>query len=65
MLLPGAGVPKGHLYSLPEPERKAIAHEYIQWALAAGIVRPTSSPAGDVFFFAEKDKTASNICCIK
>ncbi|KAI3372624.1 hypothetical protein L3Q82_023103, partial [Scortum barcoo] len=43
------------LYSLSAPERKAMG-VYINDSLAAGIIRPSSSPAG--FFFVEKrDKT--------
>lgn len=56
-LLPGTAPPKGRLYSLSIPERKAT-DEYIQGALSAGIIRPSSSPAGAGFFFVEKkDKT--------
>lgn len=56
-LFPGTAPPKGRLYSLSIPERKAM-EEYIQGALSAGIIRPSSSPAGAGFFFVEKkDKT--------
>ncbi|KAM3623773.1 uncharacterized protein V6R79_015393, partial [Siganus canaliculatus] len=50
-LLPGTTPPKGRLYSLSEPERKAM-EAYISSSLAAGIIRPSSSPAGAGFFFA-------------
>ena len=56
-LLSGTFPPKGHLYSLSAPERKAM-DIYIKDSLAAGIIRPSSSPAGAGFFFVEKkDKT--------
>ena len=56
-LLPGTSPPKGRLYSLSEPERKAM-ETYINDSLAAGLIRPSSSPAGAGFFFVEKkDKT--------
>nr|XP_033466077.1 uncharacterized protein LOC117246330 [Epinephelus lanceolatus] len=43
----------GRLYSLSPPERKAM-EEYITESLAAGIIRPSSSPAGAGFFFVDK-----------
>ena len=52
-LLPGTSPPKGRLYSLSAPEREAM-EEYIQNSLAAGIIRPSSSPAGAGFFFVDK-----------
>lgn len=56
-LLPGTSPPKGRLYSLSAPERMAM-EEYIQDSLAAGIIRPSSSPAGAGFFFVgKKDKS--------
>ena len=56
-LLPGTTPPKGRLYSLSAPERKAM-DTYITDSLAAGIIRPSSSPAGAGFFFVDKkDKT--------
>lgn len=56
-LLPGTSPPRGRLYSLSPPETKAM-QEYIDAALAAGIIRPSSSPAGAGFFFVDKkDKT--------
>ncbi|KAI3351084.1 hypothetical protein L3Q82_005649 [Scortum barcoo] len=49
--------PRGRLYSLSAPEREAM-EAYINDSLAAGIIRPSSSPAGAGFFFVEKkDKT--------
>uniref|UniRef100_A0A3B3I1M0 ribonuclease H n=1 Tax=Oryzias latipes TaxID=8090 RepID=A0A3B3I1M0_ORYLA len=56
-LLPGAPIPKGRLFSLSIPERLAM-EEYIKTSLRAGLIRPSSSPAGAGFFFVEKkDKT--------
>ena len=56
-LLPGSSPPRGRLYSLSAPEREAM-EAYINDSLAAGIIRPSSSPAGAGFFFVEKkDKT--------
>ena len=56
-LQPGATPPRGRLYSLSVPERGAM-ETYINDGLAAGIIRPSSSPAGAGFFFVEKkDKT--------
>ena len=56
-LQPGTTPPKGRLYSLSSPEREAM-EVYINDSLAAGIIRPSSSPAGAGFFFVEKkDKT--------
>lgn len=52
-LLPGACPPQGHLYFLSAPERKAM-EEYIGQALSAGIVQPSSMPAGTGFFFMTK-----------
>lgn len=56
-LLTGTSPPRGGLYSLSGPEREAMEN-YINEALAAGIIRPSSSPAGAGFFFVgKKDKT--------
>ena len=56
-LQPGATPPRGRLYSLSVPER-GVMETYINDGLAAGIIRPSSSPAGAGFFFVEKkDKT--------
>ena len=56
-LHPGAVPPKGRLYSLSAPERKSM-ETYVNDSLAAGIIRPSTSPAGaGVFFVAKKDKT--------
>uniref|UniRef100_A0A8C7WW06 Gypsy retrotransposon integrase-like protein 1 n=1 Tax=Oryzias sinensis TaxID=183150 RepID=A0A8C7WW06_9TELE len=56
-LLPGATLPKGHLYNLSGPEKTAM-ETYIHEALSSGQIRPSSSPVGAGFFFVEKkDKT--------
>ncbi|KAF7653478.1 hypothetical protein LDENG_00082230 [Lucifuga dentata] len=55
-LLPGTSPPKGRLYSLSAPERE-VMKTYINDSLAAGIIWPSSSPAGVGFFFMEKNKT--------
>ena len=49
--------PRGHVFSLSIPENKAM-DSYIIESLAAGLTRPSSSPAGTTFFFvAKKDMT--------
>ena len=56
-LLPGSTPPRGRLFSLSAPERQSM-EDYIRDSLAAGIIRPSSSPAGAGFFFVDKkDKT--------
>ena len=56
-LLPGSSPPRGRLYSLSSPEVKTMT-DYIDSSLAAGLIRPSSSPAGAGFFFVDKkDKT--------
>uniref|UniRef100_A0A3B3HCI3 Gypsy retrotransposon integrase-like protein 1 n=1 Tax=Oryzias latipes TaxID=8090 RepID=A0A3B3HCI3_ORYLA len=56
-LIPGTTLPKSHLYSLSKPELQAM-ELYIKESLAAGIIRPSSSPLAAGFFFVEKkDKT--------
>lgn len=56
-LFPGATLPTSRLYNLSHLERKAM-EKYISDSLAAGIIRPSSSPVGAGFFFVEKkDKT--------
>ena len=52
-LKPGATPPKGRLFSLSRPEREAM-DKYLSESLAAGIIRPSSSPAGAGFFFVGK-----------
>ncbi len=52
-LIPGGPIPKGRLYSISGPERKAMT-EYIESSLKTGPIRPSSSPAGAGFFFVGK-----------
>lgn len=60
-LLPGTSPPRGRLYSLSAPEREAM-ETYINDSLAAGIIRPSSSPAGAGFFFVVKKDTTLRPC---
>ncbi|XP_060796695.1 uncharacterized protein LOC132899074 [Neoarius graeffei] len=52
-LLPGTTPPRGRLFSLSQPERKAM-EEYLKDALVSGFIRPSTSPAGAGFFFVGK-----------
>ncbi len=52
-LLPGAKIPKGRVYPLSIPERKAM-EEYIREALQQQFIRPSTSPAASSFFFVGK-----------
>uniref|UniRef100_A0A8C5N9Y2 Gypsy retrotransposon integrase-like protein 1 n=1 Tax=Gouania willdenowi TaxID=441366 RepID=A0A8C5N9Y2_GOUWI len=49
----GAPLPSSRLYNLSKPENEAM-ERYIQDSLAAGIIRPSSSPVGAGFFFVGK-----------
>uniref|UniRef100_A0A3Q3AU88 ribonuclease H n=1 Tax=Kryptolebias marmoratus TaxID=37003 RepID=A0A3Q3AU88_KRYMA len=60
-LLPGTCPPKGRLYPLSGPEERAM-REYISEALQAGIIRPSSSPAGAGFFFVGKKDGSLRPC---
>uniref|UniRef100_A0A8D0CYT6 Gypsy retrotransposon integrase-like protein 1 n=1 Tax=Sander lucioperca TaxID=283035 RepID=A0A8D0CYT6_SANLU len=60
-LLPGSAPPKGRLYSLSSPETVAMK-DYIDSALEAGIIRPSSSPAGAGFFFVGKKDGSLRPC---
>ncbi|KAL0154966.1 hypothetical protein M9458_049229, partial [Cirrhinus mrigala] len=60
-LLPGTSPPKGKLYSLSIPEREAM-EKYISDSLAAGFIRPSSSPAGAGFFFVGKKDGSLRPC---
>ena len=56
-LLPGSPLPSSRLFNLSLPEREAM-EGYIRDSLAAGIIRPSSSPVGAGFFFvSKKDKS--------
>ncbi|KAI2668898.1 Transposon Tf2-9 polyprotein [Labeo rohita] len=54
--------PHGRLFSLSAPEREAM-EKYLSESLAAGLIRPSSSPAGAGFFFV-KNKDGSLRPCI-
>lgn len=49
-LLPQITPPKGKVYTLSLPEAKAM-DRYIEEALAAGYIHPSTSPAAASFFF--------------
>lgn len=48
-LLPGAPLPTSRLYNISHHEREAM-EKYIGDSLKAGLIRPSSSPVGAVFF---------------
>ncbi|KAK3524080.1 hypothetical protein QTP70_018012 [Hemibagrus guttatus] len=52
-LIYGEPVPRGKIYSLSIPEKKAM-EEYINEALSQGYIRPSTSPAASSFFFVAK-----------
>ncbi|KAI2668703.1 Transposon Ty3-I Gag-Pol polyprotein [Labeo rohita] len=52
-LVPGAVLPRGHLYSLSATEHQAM-EEYVAEGLWAGTIRPSSSPVAAGFFFVKK-----------
>ncbi|XP_042592110.1 uncharacterized protein LOC122139363 [Cyprinus carpio] len=60
-LLPGTSPPRGRLYSLSGPEREAM-DKYIRESLDAGLIRPSSSPAGAGFFFVKKKDGSLHPC---
>ena len=56
-LLPGSPLPTQRLYNISKPEKETM-ETYINTSVAAGLIRPSSSPVGAGFFFVEKkDKT--------
>lgn len=55
--LPGAPLPTKKLCNISLPEQE-VMEKYLSESLAAGLIRPSSSPVGAGFFFVEKkDKT--------
>lgn len=60
-LLPGTAPPRGRLYSLSVPEREAL-EKYLSESLEAGIIVPSSSPAGAGFFFVKKKDGSLRPC---
>ena len=60
-LIPGSPIPKGRLYSISDPERKAM-NDYISASLKAGLIRPSLAPAGAGFFFMGKKDGSLRPC---
>ena len=60
-LLPGSPLPSSHLFNLSRPERESMEN-YIGESLAAGIIRPSSSPVGAGFFFISKKDHSLRPC---
>lgn len=60
-LLPGMTPPRGWLYSLSLPEQEAM-QKYISEAFDAGLIQPSSSPAGAGFFFVGKTDRGLHPC---
>lgn len=60
-LLPGTAPSKSRLYSLPESEHEAM-ETHINNSLAAGLIRPSLSPAGAGFSFVEKKDMSLRPC---
>ncbi|KAK3532216.1 hypothetical protein QTP86_009486 [Hemibagrus guttatus] len=60
-LLPNASPPKGRIYPRSLPESKAM-EEYIESSLAAGHIRPSTSPAAAGFFFVGKKDRGLRPC---
>ena len=60
-LLDGAPLPSSRLYNISRPEREAM-EKYIRDSLAAGIIRPSSSPVGAGFFFVGKKDGSLRPC---
>ena len=60
-LLPDSTLPTSRLYNLSRPEREAM-EKYIGDSLAAGLIRPSSSPVGAGFFFVSKKDQSLRPC---
>ncbi len=60
-LLPGATLPKGRVYPLSIPERKAM-EDYIKEALQQRFIHPSTSPAASSFFFVGKKDGSLRPC---
>ena len=60
-LLPRSPLPSSHLFNLSRPERESM-EDYIGESLAAGIIRPSSSPLGAGFFFVSKKDRSLRPC---
>ena len=57
----GTSPPRGRLFSLSRAETEAM-EKYLSESLAAGIIRPSSSPAGAGFFFVGKKDGSLRPC---
>ena len=57
----GTTPPRGRLFSLSRPKTEAM-EKYLSESLAAGIIRPSSSPAGAGFFFVGKKDGSLRPC---
>ena len=60
-LLPRSPLPSSRLFNLSRPERESM-EDYIGESLAAGIIRPSSSPVGAGFFFVSKKDRSLRPC---
>ena len=60
-LIPGSTIPKGCLYSISGPEKKAM-NENITASLKAGLICPSSSPARARLFFVGKKDGSLRTC---
>ncbi|KAI3351082.1 hypothetical protein L3Q82_005605 [Scortum barcoo] len=60
-LLPDAPLPSSRLYNLTRPEQEAM-EGYINDSMAAGIIRPSTSPVGAGFFFVKKKDSSLRPC---
>ncbi|KAI2657212.1 Transposon Tf2-9 polyprotein [Labeo rohita] len=60
-LLPGTSPSRGCLFSLSAPERVAMK-KYLSESLAAGLIRPSFSPAGAAYFFVKKKDGSLRPC---
>lgn len=60
-LLPGAPLPSSRIFNLSRLERETM-EKYIHDSLAAGIIRPSSSPVGAGFFFVSKKDHSLRPC---
>lgn len=60
-LLPCDTLPTKRLFHLDKPEREAM-EKYITESVAAGPIRPSSSPVGAGFFFVEKKEKSLRPC---
>ena len=58
---PGSHLPSSRLFNLSHPERESM-EDYIGESLAAGIIRPFSSPVGAGFFFVSKKDRSLRPC---